>query len=823
MIAALVQAALVAYLPGAALFRLPFWQRERRAALDAEERVFWHVQLSVAWSLTMVLALAALGRYQFNLLLGINAGVALLAAAISGRKLTYAGVAKRPTWTIVIPIALIALGCWRFFPVFEYIIGGRDPGVYVNEGIQIAQRGSLVIRDQAIAEVPPFAQPLFFPPIRGDGTLGNMHMGMFVRDPDKGEVIGQFPQLFPASIAIGYGLYGANGLVGARETTVFWALLGVLSVYFMAARWTGPLAATAAAILLTVHVTQVWFARYPTSDMVMQSALFAAALALARAIEDDRFFGPVAAWLLTLQLFSRVEGLLSMLVFAVAAVIAWVAIPERRLRWGFLVPAAAGTWIGLQYLTTLMSAYFWRPLAYLGKLPEIPTRVGIVVGIGLLILMGWQRAKVGPFVKRWVPIAVAGAIAMLAVYAYFFRHQSGKLAIEDAYAMRNFVDLYLWWPMAAAAVVGLWLAVKDDFWRDPVFILAWTAFALFLLYKPRIIHEHFWIARRFVPIILPGAIVLGCRALFGRSPGLVRGVVALALVAVVGQRYAANAAPLVDHVEYRGVIPYIERMANRFTERDLVIMESRGSSDVHVLGLPLAYIYAKPVLVLRSPKPDLIRLNAFVAEALKKYDHVYFIGTGGTSLLSTELIATPIDSDQVQVPEFEVTTDRLPRGRRYKEFDYGVYELKIGHVPRGPFSLDVGVRDDLLVAGFNAKEQHDGRTVRWTQDGSEISIPGLTGTERTIVFVMSDGGRPATAGPARVKVLFNNEPIGETGVAGRGFQSYEFVLPAELAAAAGQSSLPATLRLESTVWSPAANGGTDTRQLGVMLDTVSVR
>jgi hypothetical protein len=821
---ALVQAALIAYLPGAALFRLPFWQRDRRASLDAEERVFWHVQLSVAWSLTVVLALASVGRYQFTLLLGINALVTLVMLGLSGRRLSYAGMAKRPSWTIVIPMALIALGCWRFFPAFEYIIGGKDPGVYVNEGVQIAQRGSLVIRDVAIAEVPQFAQPLFFPPAAGDDTLGAMQMGMFVRDPDRGMVIGQFPQLFPASIAIGYGLYAGNGLTGARETTVFWALLGVLSVYFMAARWTGRPAAAAAAVLLSVHVAQVWFARSPNSDMVMQAALFTTALALARAMEDDdRFFGPIAAWILTLQLFSRVESLLAVLVSAIAIPLSWIATPGRRLRWTFLVPVAAGTWLGLQYLTTLMASYFWRPLEYLGKLPRVPLQVAITVGLALLLLMSLRRERFGPLVRRWLPVVVAAVIFVLAVYGYFFRHAEGKLAAHDADSVRTFIDLYLWWPMAVAAVCGLALSVREDFWRAPAFILMWAAFALFLLYKINVVPEHFWLARRFVPIILPGALVLACRALFGRTPGTARAIAATAIVLIVGARYAAASAPLAGHIEYRGLIPYIEKLANRFTERDLIIMESRGSSDVHVVGLPLAYIYAKPVLILRSPKPDLVRLKAFLEEALKKYDHVFFIGTGGTSLLTTELIATPIDSDRVQVPEFEVTRDRLPQGRRYKEFDYGVYELTIGHKPRGPFTLDVGVRDDLLVAGFNAKEEHDGRTVRWTQDGSEVSVPGLTGAERTIVLVMSDGGRPASAGPARVRVLFDSVIIGETAVEGRGFQSYEFALPAALAESAGRSDLPVPLRLESTVWSPAGHGGTDTRQLGVMLDTVTVR
>src|SRR5688572_9257174 len=489
ILVALGQAALIAYLPGAALYRLPFWQRERRAGLDAEERVFWHVHLSIAWSLSAVLAFAAAGQYTFNVLLGVNAAVTLVMLLISGRRLNYGGAAKRPSWTLVIPITLIVLGCWRFFPVFEYIISGKDPGVYVNEGLQIAQRGSLVVRDAAVAEVPEFGRPLFFPPHHTEDYFGVKFMGMFVRDPAAGTVIGQFPQLFPASIAIGYGI---NGLTGGRQAVAFWALLGVISVYFMATRWTGRLAAAAAATLLTLHVTQVWFARYPNSEMAMQAALFTAFLAMARATQDDdRFFGPVAAWLLTLQLFSRVEGLLSVIVFALAAVLTWIATPSQRLRWSFLVPVALGTLIGLQYLTTLMQAYFWRPLEFLGKLPQLPTQVGILVGLAFLGWMALRRERIGPVVRRWLPIMVASVVAVLAVYAYFFREPGGKLVEGDAYALRNFVNLYLWWTMAVAAVAGLVLAGREGFWRDPVFVLTWTAFSLFLLYKLKIVPEHF--------------------------------------------------------------------------------------------------------------------------------------------------------------------------------------------------------------------------------------------------------------------------------------------------------------------------------------------
>ena len=73
---------LVAYLPGLLIFRLPGRSRPYRASLPADERAFWAIVLSLAWSLALVLTLAALGRYTFDRLLTTNAiaCVVLLAA-----------------------------------------------------------------------------------------------------------------------------------------------------------------------------------------------------------------------------------------------------------------------------------------------------------------------------------------------------------------------------------------------------------------------------------------------------------------------------------------------------------------------------------------------------------------------------------------------------------------------------------------------------------------------------------------------------------------------------------------------------------------------
>src|SRR6185503_13921442 len=95
-----------------------------------------------------------------------------------------------------LPLALAVLGGWRFLPPSEYIIGGKDPGVYVNSGIQIAQRGALVVRDPVVAGVPAFARDLFFPSDKSrERFVAPRFMGFYVLDPDTGAVVSPFPHV----------------------------------------------------------------------------------------------------------------------------------------------------------------------------------------------------------------------------------------------------------------------------------------------------------------------------------------------------------------------------------------------------------------------------------------------------------------------------------------------------------------------------------------------------------------------------------------------------------------------------------------------------
>ena len=814
---------LIGYLPGALVFRLPIAGRDRRAALPADERVFWHVMLSVAWSLTIGLLLASLESYGFDRLLLLNGVLCLLLAVSGGARLIYRGQAARMNWTGLVPIALIVLGVWRFFPPSEYIIGGKDPGTYMTEGIQIAQRGTLTIHDPIVGSVPDYARDLFFPSYHRDDYYSLRFMGFYLRDAQGTDINGQFPQLFPVSLAIGYGL---DGLTGARLTTGVWGILGLLAVYFAGARIVGRTAALAGVLLLGLNVTEVWFARYPNSELVMQALLFAALLAFARAHQDDdRFFAPVAGVLVGLILFTRVEALPVVAGMLAAGLLVWL-VERRALRGGFL--AALIPWsvaAGFYYAGPILP-YTKRFSLFLHNLPAMGVAAAGVTLAAMFAVLVLMRRHFAERARRLVPMVTILVIVAAALYAAFLRQPGGRLAAHDAYALRNFTNLYLLWPGLAAALIGFAVVVRRDFWRDPAFVLVFSGLSLFFFYKIQIVPIEFWASRRFLPVILPGALLFAAAA--GLGPGArrqwPRRAAGIALVVVLGYQYTARAAPVMPHVEYAGMIPALERLAARFDDHDLVLVEARDAgADTHVLALPLAYIYARNVLVLNAARPDKIQLRAFLEDAQKKYRHVYFVGGGGTDLLSRHISARAVADEKIKVPEFESTHDQLPALIRRKDFDYSVYELTLDAPAERPFSLDVGNRDDLNVLRFLAKESSDGRTFRWTGPQSFVAIPGMNGTEREVVLVMHDGGRPAQAPPPHVDVRLNGVPLGGADV-GHGFREYRFAIPPNVAAQAAGVDDPAQLTLVSSVWIPQQLlGGPDDRRLGVMLDRVDVR
>jgi hypothetical protein len=819
----------IGWLPGAAIFRLPFADRDKRAALDAEERLFWAVALSVAISVAIVLALAAAGRYTLERLIAADIAIAAVAALTGRFNLRLGPAARRAGLSALVPLALVLIGLWRFFPPAEYVIGGKDPGTYISEGVQIAQRATFRYDDPVVASVPPFARDLFLPSHQRDDYYSLRFMGFWIKDPDTGAVIGQFPHLFPASVAIGYGL---DGLTGARRVIGVWAILGVLAVYFCGRRVFGSAAAAAAATLLSLHVLQVWFSRYPNAELVMQALVFAALLASARAhVDDNRFFAPVAGGLLALLPFARVDAALVIGAVVVSLALARLA-GKIRLRPSFFAVLCPGVALAGAYLFGPMRAYMWLPLLFVQNLAAWQYALIAVGGGGVLagLVLGARQPRLNEAVKTGLPIVVAAGLVAAALYGLYWRKPAGLLAAHDAYALRTFTSFYLTLPALLAALLGFALFARRGFWSAPELFLTVAGFSWFFFYKIRIVPEHFWMTRRFLPVVLPGALLFAAAAALAPRGGwaptrFLRTAIGVIFVALLAAHYARAARPILPHVEYAGIIPKLEEISGRIGDRDLVIVETRLQSDTHVLAMPLAYIYARNVLVLSTPKPDKAAFAAFLEWARTKYARVLFMGGGGTDLISPAWGARAIAGEHFTIPEYDAPVDAYPRFVRDKEFDYTLYELTPPSPEDAtrPFDLDVGTNDDLYVVRFHSKEQTEGRSIRWSRDRSYIAVTGIFPTSREVVLTLNDGGRPPAAPPADVTVSLDGEVLGTVAVR-TGFTDYVVPIPAARAARLASLGRAAELTLTTTIWIPEKVLGTpDPRELGVMVDRVRIR
>ncbi len=130
----------------------------------------------------------------------------------------------------------------------EYIVGGRDHGVYVNTAIYIAKTGRIIVVEPEIESIPSeLRATLVWPETRtyqagfpGPWSGGRQSVsGLTIRDTAAGVYLPHAFHLYPALIAL---FFAIGGMPMALFTTMFLALLGSLAIYLTAARlWAGGL------------------------------------------------------------------------------------------------------------------------------------------------------------------------------------------------------------------------------------------------------------------------------------------------------------------------------------------------------------------------------------------------------------------------------------------------------------------------------------------------------------------------------------------------------------------------------------------------------
>ena len=830
---------LLIWLPGFLLFRLPHGNRALRAALPTEERLFWAVMLSAATSSVTALALAGAGAYSLDRVLLSNLAICLLLAVVARGHLRLGPDAVRVTRTAAAPavLLLLAAGIFFFVPPAEYINGGRDPALYIVEGIQLSREGSFFSDDPLVRDLPPESRGLFFTPLRDAARTEDLRfLGYFIADMDRGIVVGQFPHFYPVWAAMAYEL---NGLTGARYVHGIWAIGGVLAIYFLGAALFGRRAAFAAAGLLTLNVAQVWFARYFISEPFQQALIFTSLLAFVRSQDTQPAFAPIAGLLAGLTVFANLSNAIGMATLAAAAIVGRVM--GGRLRASFLLSLFGMGAAAIVYYVTVLPHYAFSGPVTIAMGRQLGLFFGLTV-TGLcagILIVRYAGARIARLANRWLPPLTLGIILILGIYALFFREARSvwTQAPLEREGIVTFTRYYLQ-PLGLVAAFAGWAIVSGERFRRALPFLAVTlGYALFYFHDPHITPDHFWAARRYVPVILPAALLLAGAAAFmpvsdgGRRwlawcatprANALRAAAGSLVLFVLAVQYGAAMRPILRHTEHAGMIPAVESLAGRIGPNDLLLVSARSASDAQTFALPLAYIYDRNVLSLSVNSPDPKVFGAFLDWARQRYDRVLFMGGGGTDLLTRQMTPKLISTDRFSVPFYDRTLNAYPQGVDSWEFDFGLYELLPDPVPPGPVEIDVGSGYDLYVANMYGKEtSSDGRSFRWTRGGSTVRIVGTHPGASELILTLS--GRLDQAGIAPVQIVLNDCLLGTLSPADR-YERYTLPIPPDLAREMAERDEASELRIETEPWVPSQLlGMPDDRSLGIRLDRVVIR
>jgi hypothetical protein len=610
-----------------------------------------------------------------------------------------------PVWVEYLFLtAWLVAALWLFFRPHEFIIGGADAGVYVNLGASITRQEGILIQDEILADLDPALYPALLRPIPSAQSTSQaagyyLLPGFYVPGSPAGQVTPQFYHLHPVWQAVAYDLGQPlnAALEAALLLTGLWAMLGSLAVYLTVRQLAGWETAALALTALTLSGLQLWFARYPTTEMLTQLLIWTGLWAMivwlgsaggwSRQPPEParvRFWGLLAGMGLGQVFLVRVDTYLLLIVPAGLWLILRWSGRWRGHHWWFFVPLAGLT------LHSLVHAY-WQSRPYLYSIFGVALRLGgqswlplLAGGAGLLLLIAAGYLVTADrhllarlnHLNRPAAVAASGAIIGLALYGWFIRPHLG--GVEGVYsdwfgggAIPRLLDrenlVRLGWYLSplgiALATAGTCLLIWYADRQTVPLLLVGLVFSLLYLWRVQANPHHVYVMRRYVPVVVPYAMVAGAyglrRLAWHKSDWSRVGAVILAVIWLAGLGLLARG--FVSQVDYRGIIGQMESLNRQLDPHSVLIFDDQAAVSLgDFVGTPLQYVYDHRVFSLRDPDAlDTHLLQETIRAWQQAGRTVYWVGEPAR-LTELALSAGQPFSATISVEFLEGTYDRKP-------------------------------------------------------------------------------------------------------------------------------------------------------------------
>lgn len=610
-------------------------------------RIFEMVTVSVVLGIaafgTVGLVAAMLGRDRPAIVLPVGALCWLLLIWLwrpdqlssAGKHLSTAA-SGQPVRTWVVVAGLLVIAASTLISLLfhgQYVLTNRDPGIYSNGGAWLAQHGSLVVdsRDGVLAGLKNLqANALGQQSLAGDDTRLEI----------------QGAHLFPVLLAFGYWVAGAHGLFAAP------AILGAVAlavVFLVGLRFLPDWVALSVLTALAVNFAWIYTVRSVLSEPLLMGFAFAGLLFTLQALVDHsarRLF--VAGLVVAVSLLIRADAGVAVLLLLPSTAFL-IARAHRRsagaLRNPWLsVGLYAAGWVLPSVLAWIDLNIFSPYYVFFHKSELTLVQAGLVAGVLLSVVvlavsaagskgtnMLMHRVN-GVWAGRRALIAflAAGFVLALAAFAWWIRPLLGEhltvlggqgkgsmeviqkrdglpLSGDRTYDEISIAEV-VWYTGPAiftGAVLGVAVFLRrfvlGRLHQELILLIALVVpISVLYLYRPSIYPDQPWAIRRFLPVTIPGLLLLAALWavwLFGRvradsvlgRPWYRRGAAA-ALVAVLVLPPLLVSWPLRAVRWEAGGIDGIERVCAEIGSDGVAIL----SQDIGPVILPAVRGFCAP-------------------------------------------------------------------------------------------------------------------------------------------------------------------------------------------------------------------------------------
>jgi hypothetical protein len=644
------------------------------------ELALLRVACAAAVSTPVLVALALLGWFEVPVVLGALGICAVVAWACSRR-----GEARaRPTRWDLGALGLVAGAFALYTHPAEYVLKDRDPGVYTVAAAKLARSGELLTRDPLVGAVASFHE----------FEHGAKHLGFYIHGVDL-----VVPQFFPGPFAwLGLGNL-AGGIWGELYVVPVFGALAVGMAFVLGGELFGRWVGLVGAALLMVSYAQVWWARYPSSEIMTQFFVLAGLWFAARFVRGGGVgTGVLAGALLGGAIMIRVDAFLAALVIP-ALILHDLLLGRPPRRWvSVFAPLLLAVGAMLLYAGTLGERYL--NLIYDLHVPDHVLRLSpyllggafLVASAVLVLRRSWSGGYERLLALHGRRAALLAALAVLgaALWAYFVLPEpweglpeywggDGSMAEFNAYDHQVAVRM-VWFLTPVVAVLGMMGFVLAAYRLDAaraLFLGAVLAFGVLYVALPNVAPDLPWATRRFVPVVFPSLCLLAGYATV--EAGLMLGRVwtervgascaaALAISALVWSVYVAW--PVYDGREFAGAVEGIEGLEEAVPDSQVVYVELPGDDYAATLD----YLYGRPVLVyerdqFRQEMPDL-------REAGLLEDAVYVTVEEKHKPVFQGLRLREVDREEVSFLRLEDGFKEVPRDTYEERQGFRVYELE---------------------------------------------------------------------------------------------------------------------------------------------------